>query len=46
MWSVFILFPLLAECYDSFLPFYKEKLEPLVEDDLIHLRVNIYLISI
>ncbi|CAN9503426.1 unnamed protein product [Ophioblennius macclurei] len=33
--------PTFKECYDRFLPFYREKLEPLVEEDLLHLR-NLY----
>lgn len=31
-----------AEGYDSFLPFYMEKLEPHVETDLLHLKVNTF----
>lgn len=35
-----LLFPFFAEGYNFFLPFYKEKLEPTAEEDLLHLRVN------
>ncbi len=37
-----LLFPCLADCYDFFRPFYMEKLEPHVEEDLLDLRVNIF----
>lgn len=37
-----LLFPFLADCYNIFRPFYLEKLEPHVEEDLLHLRVNIF----
>lgn len=35
-------FSFLVEGYNLFLPFYKEKLEPHVEEDLLNLRVNVY----
>lgn len=37
-----LLFLFLADCYDFFHPFYMEKLEPHVEEDLLDLRVNIF----
>lgn len=36
-----LLFPVLAEAYDIFLPFYTERLEPYVEEDLLDLKVNV-----
>lgn len=34
-----------AESYEFFLPFYMEKLEPHVEEDLLELMVNMFLFS-
>lgn len=33
-------FTILTEGYNFFLPFYMEKLEPSIEEDLLNLRVN------
>lgn len=41
MWLL-LIFPFLTEGYNVFLPFYMEKLEPHVEEDLLDLRVNIF----
>lgn len=38
-------FPLFADAYNSFLPFYMETLEQHVEDDICKLKVNIYLLD-
>lgn len=40
---ILLSFPFFVEGYDFLLPFYIEKLEPLVEEDLQELRVNIYI---